>query len=149
MRTCTRSLAWSVAGACVAMAGLAGAGVTAIRATAPERILAQEYGQALADIDTSWGSRHAGNLWLSTAPMRAPRPALAVGDRITIAARNGGEQAIEVTALEEVDGEALGLAGTRFQIVTARPARGSLETVRFLFAVDTPPAAPAGRDRTL
>lgn len=147
MRTCTRPLAWSLAMACVASAGLVGVGVVAMRATAPERILAQGYGQALGDIDTSWGSRHAGNLWLSHAPARPTRPALAVGDRITIAARTGDEQAIVVTALEEIDGETLGLAGTRFQIVTARPAHG-LDAVRFLFAVDAPPA-PVGRDRSL
>ena len=128
------------------LAGLAGA--VAIGGTSPERILAHGYGQALGDIDTSWGSRHAGNLWLSNAPAREVRPALSVGDRITIAARAGGQQAIEVTALEEIDGEALGLAGTRFQIVTGRPSGGG-ETVRFLFAVDAPSRPATGQDRTL
>lgn len=127
----------------------------------PEGVLARSYGQVLGDIDTSWGSRHKGNVWLSGT--RAPAGVqaspigtagqLAIGDRITVAARAGGQQAIEVVALEEIDGAALGLAGTRFQIVTGRSAEADAEStvVRFLFAVEQPVLKPAvsGGDRIL
>lgn len=171
----------------VAVAAVLATAYAAQRYASPERVLARGYGQALGDFDTSWGSRHAGNIWLSDAPAGGFRSrggasptagatlsvtgspgvdapgmgtpgmgtttALAIGDRISIAARTGGQDEIEVVELEEVDGAGLGLAGTRFQIVTGRHLGAAAETtVRFLFAVDQPRAAsapPKGHGRSL
>ena len=80
------------------------------------------------------------------------RQALSVGDQIRISARSGAEEAIEVVALEQFDGESLGLAGMQLQIVTGRPvASEATETVRFLFAVDAPGTVnfPAKAGRSL
>jgi hypothetical protein len=133
------------------------AGVFGLATSAPEAVLSRSYENALSDVDAVWERRTSGHLWLSHAPASvqsssiAPlqfnplERALAVGDRISIAAVSGAEEAIEVVAIEHVGGEGLGLAGVQFQIVTGRVARGSgPETVRFLFAVD----AVAGPDVT-
>ena len=147
-------------GTMLAAAGLlAVTGVAAWQQTSPDDVLARSYGQALGDIDTSWGSRHAGNVWLSAGrggfgsdlAGLVANP-LAVGDRITIATRAGEPQVVEVVALEEIEGAAVGLGSARLQVVTGRPV-GAAEAakVRFLFAVEpTPAKLPAPRnDRSL
>ena len=112
-------------------------------------MLARTYQRALADVDTTWSAQPSGQVWLSRAP--ATTPALAVGDTITIDARAGGQKTIRVTALEQIDGEGLGLAGVQFQIVTGQPVGSDPETVRFLFAVELPSQGPGvpSSDRAL
>ena len=127
---------------------------------APEALLARSYAQSLQSVPTAWERRLTGDLWLShdagqgktLSNVQPLRQALAIGDQIKISARAGTEETIEVTALEEFDGEGLGLAGQQLQMVTGKPRAGLPgETVRFLFAIDTPPAPlpPAKTDRSL
>ena len=130
-----------------------------IFAGGPDLLLSRGYGRALADVETAWDRRLTGNLWLSDAPADSDslqnqplRHALSVGDRIKISNRSGTEETIEVVTLEQVDGLGLGLAGMSFQVVTGRGVgQDASETVRFLFAVDTPstPPFPAKVDRSL
>ncbi len=123
----------------------------------PDLVLARGYGRALADIDANWGIDQKSKLWLSNAPAAAQPPAVArpiehvlsVGDRITIATQAGGKQSIEVTALEDIDGDSLGVEGVRFQVVTGRPLGDqTAHVVRFLFAIDEQHPASAAAART-
>lgn len=126
---------------------------------APEALLARSYAHSLTSVPTAWERRLSGNLWLShdvgqdksLSNVQPLRHALAIGDQIKISARAGTEETIEVTALEEFDGEGLGLSGQQLQMVTGKPLTGLPgETVRFLFAIDTPSApAPVKTDRSL
>jgi hypothetical protein len=125
-----------------------GTGAWALQRGGPDAMLERSYGRVLADMDNSWSSEHARNIWLSSAtgasarPVISPLPgALGIGDRIAVRTRHGAQMAIEVTELEEIDGRGVGLAGTRFQIVTGRLPEGG-ETVRFIFSVDQPLTAP-------
>lgn len=134
--------------AALGLATLIAAVVIWHRAT-PDAMLASNYGKALAEAETSWTSLPP-NLWLSrlgSANSDADQ-ALTPGDTITISANDGRPQVIKVTGLELIDGELLGMAGVRFQLVTGL-ADGA--PVRFLFATGkqrrTPLPAPA--DRTL
>lgn len=119
---------------------------------APDSVLAGNYGAALADADVSWTSLPR-NIWLSgLGGGSGGDRALAQGDTITISAKDGRPQVIEVTGLELIDGDRIGVPGVRFQMVTGRAA-GSEQAppVRFLFATDAPHAgsAAAPADRVL
>lgn len=142
----------AVAATAVASLGLAGllAGPKFAQRAAPEAILTGSYGSALADADTSWTSLPR-NVWLSGlsgGPAGADK-VIAAGDTITIAGKDG-PQIIEVTGLEQVDGDRIGVPGVRFQLVTGHTLGSHRSSpVRFLFATDRqnqPPAvAPADR----
>jgi hypothetical protein len=143
---------------------VAALGLWAIMAgSTPHALLARSYTQSLDSVPTAWERRLTGELWLSHAPasdasqkdvataVQPLRQALSVGDQIKISSRAGGEETIEVTALEGFDGDAVGLAGLQLQVVTGKPVGGaSRQVVRFLFAVDAPavPALPKS-DRSL
>ena len=141
---------WTPA-AVLGLACLIAAGLIWHRAT-PDAVLASNYGGALAEAETSWTSLPP-NIWLSRlgGGNASAERALAPGDTITISASDGRPQVIEVTGLELIDGELLGVPGARFQLVTGLTAEAPGEPVRFLFATGTqrraPPPAPA--DRTL
>ncbi len=150
------------------LVGLAGLGAAALagtwiaRGAAPDAVLAYGFGQALASADVSWSSR-APNVWLSSLDGAGPTlgKALSLGDAITIAGKGGRPERIEVTGLEQIDGDRLGLPGVQFQLVSGQLVPGQIEDqsigapgsqhVRFLFAVDAPmPAsAPLAVDRIL
>lgn len=118
---------------------------------APDAVLASNYGSALAETETSWTSLPP-NIWLSRlgGDSLAER-SLATGDTITVSTRDGRPQVIEVTGLELIDGDLLGMPGVRFQLVTGTASGKPGEPVRFLFATGarsrTPLPTPA--DRTL
>ena len=119
----------------------------------PDAVLANGFGKVLADADTSWASMPR-NVWLSGLGGIPPGndKVLAPGDTITIAAKDGRPQVIEVTGLELIDGERIGVPGVRFQLVTGRATDSPATTpVRFLFATDaaTPAPATAQADRLL
>ena len=135
--------------AVLSLTGLLAAVPIAERAT-PDAVLAGNYGVALADADVSWTSLPR-NIWLSGlgGGNGGDRP-LAQGDTITIAAKDGRPQVIEVTGLELIDGDRIGVPGVRFQMVTGRAVTGEQSSpVRFLFATDAPPSAAAPADRVL
>ena len=149
-------------GVCLGLTALIGALALAVIVAggAPEALLARSYAQSLKSVPTAWERRLSGNLWLShdggrgegLSNVQPLRHALAIGDQIKISARAGTEETSEVTALEEFDGEGLGLLGQQLQMVTGKPRAGLPgETVRFLFAIDTPAStpAPAKTDRSL
>ncbi len=140
-----------LAGLCVAALG----GGWIVRAVTPDAVLAHGFGLALADADVSW-SRPAPHVWLSNFDGAGPTSgkALSLGDTITIAGKNGHPERIEVTGLEQVDGDRLGLPGLQFQLVTGQfeaPAAGSTtgQLARFLFAVDAPAAVAPASNRSL
>lgn len=125
-----------------------GSSAALLKAGGADAILERSYNRALGGVNATWTSEHAGNIWLSSAPASAsktqvqPLPGvLAIGDRISVKTAQGRQVAINVTALEEVDGAGLGLAGTRFQIVSGRLPEGG-DTVRFIFSVEQPATAP-------
>ncbi|MEZ5857181.1 MAG: hypothetical protein R3D67_21495 [Hyphomicrobiaceae bacterium] len=133
--------------------GLAVWGVSApVRSTGPDAVLASSFSRALADSDKSW--QHVSpHLWLSStaAPTPAGR-ALAVGDLITISGKGGRPVAVQVTSLQHVDGERIGMPAVSFQLVTARPAHDtSGAAMRFMFAVgqsaNPTPLAPVPSDQ--
>ena len=160
-KTPGRTASWRGLGVAVACAVTAAVGYAAFSGGDTDltaRVLARGYGQALADVDTSWTSAHSGkdaakasgNLWLSglsEQPMPM-RKAVVVGDRITVGNTTRSD-VFEVVALGQIDGEPLGLPTMRIQVVTARldgqAAEGQApgETVRFLFAVDDLRPVPA------
>ena len=120
------------------LAALIGTGMvlSPARSTATDGILAQSYGQVLADSDTSW-STLPSNLHLSSlgaAPVSTG--ALSPGDTISINGRDGRPEVIDVVDIEVMDGEAIGAPGVRFQLVTGRSRvqRGD-GLVRLMFAV--------------
>ena len=108
-------------------------------------VLASGYGRALADADTAWNHGPAHNIWLSGQGEQPAslRKAVALGDRITVGG-HARSDVYEVVGLEHIEGEALGMPTLRIQVVTARiDSRAQSETVRFLFAVEAAPTAPA------
>lgn len=114
-----------------------------------EDVLARSYGAALADAETTWPNRNSGHLWLSRLGEQPAllRRALALGDKITVGSHQNPD-VFEVVAFEQIDGTPLGHPSLQIQVVTARPETAphdseARETVRFLFAVDTAPVAPA------
>ena len=141
----------ATAAAVLALAGLLAA-VPIARRVAPDAVLAGHYGAALADADVSWTSVPR-NIWLSgLGGGSGGDRALAAGDTITIAAKDGRPQVIEVTGLELIDGDRIGVPGVRFQMVTGRAAGSEpAALVRFLFATDAPHAGSAATtaDRVL
>lgn len=140
---------FGLAGLCAA--ALAGAWLA--RGVAPDAVLAQGFGQALADADVAWSTRQS-NVWLSglEGASLTLGKTLSLGDVITISGKDGRPDSLEVTALEQVDGDRLGLHGLQFQLVTGHP-RGAPagHLVRFLFAVDAfpPGSVPLTADRVL
>ena len=140
-----------LAGLCVAALG----GAWIARGLAPDAVLAHGFGLALAGADVSW-SRPAPNVWFSNFDGAGPTSgkALSLGDTITIAGKSGHPERIEVTGLEQVHGDRLGLPGLQFQLVTGQfeaPAGGSTtgQHVRFLYAVDAPAAIAPASNRSL
>jgi hypothetical protein len=137
--------------AVLGVASVIAAGPVAQHAT-PDAVLANGYGSALAEAETSWTSI-PHNIWLSalSGGSAAPEKPLAAGDTITIAAKDGRPQVIEVTGLELIDGDLIGAPGLRFQLVTGRAVGRSGAPVRFLFATETQPPAPlpTAADRVL
>lgn len=133
----------------VALLGLAGLCATAFgaewvtKSAAPDAVLSRSYGAALGDTDTAWTTRPP-NIWLSgLAGTASAGKALAAGDSITIASKDGRPDTIEVIELESVSGEPIGLPGVRFQLVTGRSRTQVPGTVvRFLFASETPGTMP-------
>lgn len=89
--------------------------------------------------------------WLTRAEVESPAPfakPLAVGDRITIAGRDGRERQLEVVDLKAIGGKAIrvsGAAHTRLLLVTCRVTGEATEQanapVRFI--IEAEPAAPA------
>jgi hypothetical protein len=119
-----------------------------LKAGGADSILERSYSRALGGVNATWTSDHARNIWLSSAPAPTAKPpsvplpgALGIGDRISVKSAQGSHVVIEVTALEEVEGAGMGLAGTRFQIVSGRLPEGG-DTVRFIFSVEQPATAP-------
>lgn len=141
-------LRWRFAAA-LGLAGMIGAGAAAHR-VAPDAILASNYKLALAEAETSWTSL-SPNIWLSRLGSSGPERTLAAGDTITIAAKDGRPQVIEITGLEPIDGDLVGVPGVRFQFVSGRAIGTAGPPVRFLFATETPPQTPlpARSDRVL
>lgn len=123
-------------------AGVAGA---LLLSSSPDLVLSRGYGSALGHVQTTWGGRPSSNIWLSKAtdqPQSLPK-AVSVGDEIAISGKDGSPTKIEVTGLEQVDGESLGLGSVQFQIVTGRLVEAGSpipRTVRLLFSID--PARP-------
>ena len=110
-----------------------------------DAVLANRYGRALGDAETHWGNSPTANLWLSRIGDQPAvlHKAVTIGDRITVAGASRSD-VFEVVGLERIDGEALGQPALHVQVVTARADGGvSSETVRFLFAIETPAAPPA------
>ncbi len=114
--------------------------VAAISFASPDRVLEQAYTAPMSRAETQWNSQ-APVLEISPASLvpAAGRKPFTVGDRLTIDARGGAAEVIEITAVEQVEGATLGLDGVAFQMVTARSDRDpDGPTLRFLFAVDAP-----------
>ncbi|MFM9942352.1 MAG: hypothetical protein ACKVP7_22950 [Hyphomicrobiaceae bacterium] len=106
----------------------------------PGHLLERAYAPALAHSERLWPTVASDGVELRPASLPMPhaiRKPFAVGDRMVIDSRKGGSEAIEVVAIEPLDGASLGLDGITLQLVTARPEGAPAEvTVRFLFAVD-------------
>lgn len=119
--------------------------VCVARLLSPETVLEQAYGPALTRSERLWpqGSDQQPMLRPASLPaVTGLRKPFAIGDRMVIDSRTGMSEAIEVIAIEQLDGASLGLDGVTLQVVTARPeAAPTAKTVRFLFAIDTPPTA--------
>ena len=140
-------LRWNFA-ALLGLVGVIAIGTLAERAV-PDAVLASNYGAALAEAETSWTTLPP-NIWLSRLGSGGPDTALATGDTITIAAKDGRPQVIEVTGREMIDGDLIGAPGLRFQLVTGRAAGTSGAPVRFLFATHQQQAPlPVAADRML
>jgi hypothetical protein len=112
----------------------------------PDRMLAESYGRSLEDIDANWSTSAtaSGNVHLSGLGERPQltRKPITVGDKITIASGVASD-AFEVVELDTIDGASIGLTGLRLQVVTARlESAPATETVRMIFAVETPAIAP-------
>ena len=125
----------------------------AIRAAAPDAVLAKRYGKVLGDTDASW-SKPNPNVWLSglgIGPSESGRP-LAIGDVITISGKGGAPVTIEVSSIDQVDATAIGLPGVRVQLVTGRdPFKPRSKPVRLLFSAGVmtdhiAPKLPVGPD---
>lgn len=113
---------------------------------APDRVLDRAYGPAMARAEKLWPDAAEQATILRPASLPAVRNGLrkpfAVGDRMVIESRAGTPEAIEVIAIEKIDGTSLGLDGVVLQMVTARADGAAAgETVRFLFAIDQPAQA--------
>jgi hypothetical protein len=89
--------------------------------------------------------------WLTQAEVQSPAPfanPLAVGDRITIAGRDGRERRLEVVNLKAVGGNASGALGPHGRLllvscrVTGQAAEPSETTVRFLIEAAGEQPAP-------
>jgi hypothetical protein len=136
-----------------AVTGLAMMAAFAVR-TAPEAVLARDYGDALARLAAEWPTPAKANIWLSRSEP-APRPlrkALAVGDRVSIASSAGTLETFEVVSVEEVAADSIGAPQSLIQIVTGRPVSGAgAATVRFIFAVESEAdvTGPVKADKTL
>ena len=107
--------------------------------------------ETLAAKEPAQGATGDEGYWLTRAEVESPTPfakPLAVGDRITIAGRDGHERQLEVVDLKAIGGNtarAVGPAHPRLLLVTCRIAgevAGAAQApVRFI--VEAEPAAPA------
>lgn len=135
--------------ASVVVTTLAAAGWLALADDRADRTLSASYRAALDEASTRWERSDPAAVVLSQfAEAERGVPAmksLAVGDRISVAA-SGHADAYEVTAIETIDGAALGMTGVRLQVVTSRIEGGaSGDSVKFIFAVEGTSTAPAAR----
>ena len=146
----------------IVLAGLAIAAVAGAGALRTDLLLSRGFGKALEttrsglSFETSATKGQAQNAtsgdegyWLTRAEVESPSPfakPLAIGDRITIAGRDGLERRLEVVDLKAIgENPARGGAQLRLMLVTCRvtgaPAGASEATVRFI--VEAEPAEPA------
>lgn len=120
--------------------------VIAARLLSPDALLERAYAPALARSELLWpepAESPASLKPVSLPAVTALRKPFAVGDRMVIDSRDGGTEAMQVIAIEQLDGAGLGLNGVSLQMVTARPdGAASGASVRFLFAVDTAQPQP-------
>ena len=142
----------------IALAALAVAAFGGIGILRSDLLLTRGFGKAFQNsapalsFDTAApkdGSQTAASgdegYWLTRAEVESPSPfakPLAVGDRITIAGRDGHERRLEVTDLKAVGDNAGRNTQLRLMLVTCRvtDAGSGESTVRFI--VEAEPAAP-------
>lgn len=137
--------------ACLAVAAVAGAAVSRT-----DLLLSHGFGRALENsrpvlsFEPSGGQTDATvgdeGYWLTRAEVESPAPfakPLAVGDRITIAGRDGRERHLEVADLKAVGGTLLRAGSPRLLLVTCRVLDASAQEARPVrFIVEAEPAEP-------
>lgn len=108
----------------------------------PAALLERAYAPALTRSEALWPDDvdHKSALKPASLPaISGLRKPFKVGDRMLIDSREGSSDALQVVAIEHLDGAGLGLDGVTLQMVTARPEGDpAASSVRFLFAVDAP-----------
>lgn len=119
---------------------------------APESMLAQGFRTAIADAEapsaaitltpaalSDGGEKPVAAIWPDPSAKQGLgfyRP-LKVGDRITIASREGKADKLSVVELQQIDGAGIGAPGVQFQLVTSRQEGApNAPLVRFLIAVE-------------
>lgn len=136
-------------------AAFVGLGVAAAGLSRPEGMIERSYAQAFERGELAVAeSRRAptpgfdpAHLHLSRLPAGGVAgPALAIGDRMTLARRAGGSAAYEVVDVRPLPLAALGEAGndaTRLLLVTAvTSGQMPTETIRFIVDADAPAGTP-------
>jgi hypothetical protein len=142
----------------IALAGLAVAAFGGIGVLRSDLLLTRGFGKAFQNsapalsfdaASTKDGAQSAASgdegYWLTRADVESPAPfakPLAVGDRITIAGRDGRERRLEVTDLKAVGDNSGRNTQLRLMLVTCRvtDAGSGESTVRFI--VEAEPSAP-------
>jgi hypothetical protein len=147
----------------VVLAGIAVAAVVGAAVLRTDVLLSRGFGNALdasrpgLSFETTAGKPSAQGAvgdegyWLTRAEVESPTPfakPLAIGDRITIAGRDGRERHLEVVDLKAIGGNstrAAGAAHPRLLLVTCRIAGEGADRVEapVRFIVEAEPAAPA------
>lgn len=143
--------------ACVA--SLTGLAVAAYGLTRPDDMIARSYTDAFGGTEPAgWptaavagagsASFDPAQVLLSSLPaVRPAGPVLGIGDRVTLAQRDGGAADYEVTDVRPLPAADLGAPGAklpRLTMVTAVSIGGRLpvQTIRFLIDADAPTAPP-------
>ena len=145
----------------VVLAGLAVAAAAAAAVPHTDLMLSRGFGNALdasrpgLSFETAVGkpSAQVGDegYWLTRAEVESPTPfakPLAVGDRITIAGRDGRERHLEVVDLKAIGGSPVrtgSAAHPRLLLVTCRVAGEGADRIEapVRFIVEADPAVPA------
>jgi hypothetical protein len=147
----------------IVLAGIAVAAAAGAAVLRTDLLLSRSFGNALdasrpglsldwaASKEPAQGAAGDEGYWLTRAEVESPTPfakPLVVGDRITIAGRDGRERQLEVVDLKAIGGHAARAAQTphpRLLLVTCRIAGEGAERaeapVRFI--VEAEPAEPA------
>jgi len=146
-------------GRTIVLAGLAVAVVAGAGALRSDLLLSRGFGKAFqnsalafsfdtdAPKDRVQGAASGDEgYWLTRAEVESPSPfakPLAVGDRITIAGRDGNERRLEVIDLKAIGDHPVRGAQLRLMLVTCRVTNAGSEEATVRFIIEAEPPLPA------